>query len=92
LRGGAGKKKEKKKKGNPDKMDNSMVDFTEEAEGWRRTLPAVSLTFGIAASIIFAVRAYASRLFSCKLQLEDILMGVAVTLMWGTIAAALTSQ
>ncbi len=72
-------------------MDSEIPPLAAAGE-WKTILPAVSLTFGIIASITFALRAYASRLFSCKIPVEDILMCAAVALMWGTIAAALTSK
>ncbi|KAM3513028.1 hypothetical protein MY11210_003333 [Beauveria gryllotalpidicola] len=56
---------------------------------WRLTLPAVSLTFGILASIVFALRVYASKFASCKMRAEDVLMGISVVLMWGTVASVL---
>lgn len=59
---------------------------------WRLTLPAVSLTFGILASTIFALRIYASRFAACKIRAEDVLMGVGVVLMWGTVASVLLSM
>ncbi|KAJ6790021.1 hypothetical protein PWT90_06746 [Aphanocladium album] len=68
----------------PTEMPDSPV-----AERWRLTLPAVSLTFGILASGIFALRVYASRFSSCKIRAEDVLMGISVVLMWGTVASVL---
>ncbi|KAJ3482917.1 hypothetical protein NLG97_g7440 [Lecanicillium saksenae] len=68
----------------PTEMPDSPV-----AERWRRILPAVSLTFGILASAVFALRVYASRFSSCKIRAEDILMGISVVLMWGTVASVL---
>ncbi|KAF1736535.1 hypothetical protein CRV24_002141 [Beauveria bassiana] len=58
-------------------------------ERWRSTLSAVSLTFGILASAVFALRVYASRSASCKMRAEDVLMGISVVLMWGTVASVL---
>lgn len=72
-------------------MESDTVTATVAGD-WRTILPAVSLTFGVCASVAFAFRAYASRVFSRKIPAEDILMCAAVALMWGTIAAALTSK
>lgn len=68
-------------------------DFPEspEAAHWRVVLSSVSLIFAIIATIAFALRAYASRLVSSKLRIEDVLMGIAVILMWADTAAALMS-
>ncbi|OAR02217.1 hypothetical protein LLEC1_05051 [Akanthomyces lecanii] len=68
----------------PTEMPDSPV-----AERWRALLPAVSLAFGILASAVFVLRVYASRFASCKIRAEDMLMGVSVVLMWGTVASVL---
>ncbi|OAA69515.1 integral membrane protein [Cordyceps fumosorosea ARSEF 2679] len=68
----------------PTEMPHSPVE-----EHWRTTLPAVSLTFGILASAVFVLRVFAARFTSCKLRAEDVLMGVGVVLMWGTVASVL---
>lgn len=64
---------------------------SEVEEQWRMTLPAVSLTFGILASAFFALRVYTSRIASRKIRAEDLLMGISVVLMWGTVASVLLS-
>ncbi len=71
----------------PTEMPDSPV-----AERWRALLPAVSLAFGILASAVFALRVYASRFASCKIRAEDMLMGISVVLMWGTVASVLLSK
>lgn len=71
----------------PTEMPHSSVE-----QRWRSTLPAVSLTFGILASAVFALRVYASRFASCKMRAEDVLMGISVVLMWGTVASVLMSE
>lgn len=71
----------------PTEMPDSPV-----AERWRVLLPAVSLTFGILASAIFALRIYASKSPACKIRAEDVLMGISVVLMWGTVASVLLSE
>ncbi|PQK11225.1 hypothetical protein BB8028_0002g15430 [Beauveria bassiana] len=68
----------------PVEMPHSPVE-----QRWRSTLSAVSLTFGILASAVFALRVYASRSASCKMRAEDVLMGISVVLMWGTVASVL---
>ncbi|ATY59049.1 integral membrane [Cordyceps militaris] len=60
-----------------------------DAEHWRTTLSAVSLTFGILASAVFVLRVCVARCSSCKIRAEDVIMGVGVVLMWGTIASVL---
>lgn len=71
----------------PTEMPDSPI-----AERWRALLPAVSLTFGILASAVFALRVYASRFASCKIRAEEMLMGISVVLMWGTVASVLLSK
>ncbi|KAM3445778.1 hypothetical protein NHJ13734_000231 [Beauveria thailandica] len=68
----------------PHDMSHSLAE-----QRWRLTLPAVSLTFGILASAVFALRVYASRFASRKMRAEDVLMGISVVLMWGTVASVL---
>lgn len=63
-----------------------------DAEHWRTTLSAVSLTFGILASAVFVLRVCVARCSSCKIRAEDVIMGVGVVLMWGTIASVLLSE
>lgn len=71
----------------PTEMPDSPTELR-----WRMTLPAVSLTFGILASAVFVLRVYASRFASCKIRAEDVLMGISVVLMWGTVASVLLSE
>lgn len=68
------------------------VPDTPAAQHWRMTLPAVSLTFGILASLVVGLRVYASRLSSCKIRADDVIMAASVVLMWGTVASALLSE
>ncbi|UNI18200.1 hypothetical protein JDV02_004482 [Purpureocillium takamizusanense] len=66
-------------------------DFPESAEAaeWRQLLAGVSIGFGSFATIAFLMRVFASRMVSAKVRLDDVLMGCAVLLMWGDVAAVL---
>lgn len=73
-----------------------MADETESswahyAEFWKNTLAGVSLTFAIIPTIVYGLRVYASRMVSNKVRADDILMGVAVVLMWGNTASVCLS-
>ena len=69
-------------------------DFPEstEAARWRQALAGVSLTFAILPSILYILRIAALRRVSRKPRADDVLMGFAVVLLWGSTAAALMSE
>lgn len=67
-------------------------EWADYADYWKNTLAGVSLTFAILPTIMFGLRVYASRMVSRKVRADDILMGVALILMWGNTASVLLSK
>ena len=59
---------------------------------WKRTIVAVSLTFGILATIIYLLRVYATRRVSRRVTLDEVIMGCAVLVMWAHETCVLISM
>jgi hypothetical protein len=73
-------------------MADQEPEWAHFAEFWKNTLAGVSITFAILPTIMFCLRVYASHLVSSRVRADDILMGVAVLLMWGNTASVLLSS
>lgn len=67
-------------------------DEPDEAAAWRRLLVGVSIAFGAVSTAVFLLRMLASRMVLARVRVDDVLMGCAVVLMWGDVAAVLLSR
>lgn len=72
--------------------DDQPLWWAGRARYWKLTLTSTALTFAILATLLFALRVYASKRARRHLRPHDVFMGLAVVFMWAETAAVLLSE